>query len=175
MICHGICRKIEVFKEVTKGHAVIMGRKTFESIGRPLPHRENIIVTSNKELDIPNCQVMHSAEEAVRFAKTETKNVLSSAVQHYTRRFCLCGQAVCDKIDETFEGDRYFPEFSEAEWEIVSRRKGLKDDKILMTTNSSFIKERIEERISCCAIVFMDLFGLYAHQAYQASAGAADT
>ena len=80
---------LKYFKEVTKGHAVIMGRKTFESIGRPLPHRENIIVTSNKELDIPNCQVMHSAEEAVRFAKTETKNVLSSAVQHYTRRFCL--------------------------------------------------------------------------------------
>lgn len=64
---------LKYFKEVTKGHAVIMGRKTFESIGKPLPHRENIIVTSNKELDIPNCQVMHSAEEAVRFAKNKNE------------------------------------------------------------------------------------------------------
>ncbi|MCM3209937.1 dihydrofolate reductase [Bacillus licheniformis] len=121
---------LKYFKEVTKGHAVIMGRKTFESIGRPLPHRENIIVTSNKELDIPNCQVMHSAEEAVRFAKNRNEEcfVIGGSTL-YTEILPFADKLYVTKIDETFEGDRYFPEFSEAEWKIVSRRKGLKDDK----------------------------------------------
>lgn len=121
---------LKYFKEVTKGHAVIMGRKTFESIGRPLPHRENITVTSNKELDIPNCQVMHSAEEAVRFAKNRNEEcfVIGGSTL-YTEILPFADKLYVTKIDETFEGDRYFPEFSEAEWEIVSRRKGLKDDK----------------------------------------------
>ncbi|GIN77574.1 Dihydrofolate reductase [Bacillus paralicheniformis] len=121
---------LKYFKEVTKGHAVIMGRKTFESIGRPLPHRENIIVTSNKELDIPNCQVMHSTEEAVRFAKNKNEEcfVIGGSTL-YAEILPFADKLYVTKIDETFEGDRYFPEFSEAEWEIVSRRKGLKDDK----------------------------------------------
>ncbi|EWH21959.1 dihydrofolate reductase [Bacillus haynesii] len=121
---------LKYFKEVTKGHAVIMGRKTFESIGRPLPHRENIIITSNKELDIPNCQVMHSAEEAVRFAKNRNEEcfVIGGSTL-YTDILPFADKLYVTKIDETFEGDRYFPEFNEAEWEIVSRRKGLKDDK----------------------------------------------
>ncbi|MED1715355.1 dihydrofolate reductase [Bacillus paralicheniformis] len=121
---------LKYFKEVTKGHAVIMGRKTFESIGKPLPHRENIIVTSNKELDIPNCQMMHSAEEAVRFAKNKNEEcfVIGGSTL-YTEILPFADKLYVTKIDETFEGDRYFPEFSEAEWEIVSRRKGLKDDK----------------------------------------------
>ncbi|MFC8152157.1 dihydrofolate reductase [Bacillus paralicheniformis] len=121
---------LKYFKEVTKGHAVIMGRKTFESIGRPLPHRENIIVTSNKELDIPNCQVMHSAEEAVRFAKNKNEEcfVIGGSTL-YAEILPFADKLYVTKIDENFEGDRYFPEFSEAEWEIVSRRKGLKDDK----------------------------------------------
>lgn len=121
---------LKYFKEVTKGHAVIMGRKTFESIGKPLPHRENIIVTSNKELDIPNCQVMHSAEEAVRFAKSKNEEcfVIGGSTL-YAEILPFADKLYVTKIDETFEGDRYFPEFSEAEWEIVSRRKGLKDDK----------------------------------------------
>ncbi|KAA6451756.1 dihydrofolate reductase [Bacillus swezeyi] len=121
---------LKYFKEVTNGHAVIMGRKTFESIGRPLPNRKNIVVTTDKGLDIPGCEVLHSAEEAVQYAKNRDEECfVIGGSKLYTDLLPFADKLYVTRIDETFEGDRYFPAFGEDEWDVVSRQKGIKDDK----------------------------------------------
>lgn len=122
-------RDLKYFKDVTSGHTVIMGRKTFESIGKPLPNRRNVVVTTNGELDLPGARNAHSADEAVRFAKESGEEcfVIGGSTL-YTELLPYADKLYMTKIDEAFEGDRYFPEFSEDEWEIVSRQKGVKDE-----------------------------------------------
>lgn len=121
---------LKYFKNVTSGHAVIMGRKTYESIGRPLPNRKNIVVTSNRDLDFPGCDILHSAEDVVQFATgSDEECFVIGGSTLYTELLPHADKLYMTKIDEAFEGDRFFPEFNEDEWEIVSRQKGLKDDK----------------------------------------------
>ncbi|MFN2745680.1 MULTISPECIES: dihydrofolate reductase [Bacillus] len=120
---------LKYFKKVTTGHPVIMGRKTYESIGRPLPNRKNLVVTSNQALNLPGCEVLHSPEEAVRFANQQDEECfVIGGSKLYTELLPYADKLYVTKIDETFEGDCYFPAFSEDEWEIISRQKGLKDE-----------------------------------------------
>ncbi|MDA7025710.1 dihydrofolate reductase [Bacillus sp. CLL-7-23] len=120
---------LKYFKKVTSGHPVIMGRKTFESIGKPLPNRRNIVVTSNRNITIPDCEILYSVQEIVKFASKEEECFVIGGSTLYRELFPFAEKLYMTKIDEAFEGDRYFPEFAENEWEMVSRKKGLKDDK----------------------------------------------
>ncbi|WP_078555661.1 dihydrofolate reductase [Bacillus alkalicellulosilyticus] len=119
------------FKKVTTGHAIVMGRKTFDSIGKPLPNRENIVITRNSEFTMEGCTVLHSIEEFLSLAKQREQEEL----------FVIGGAAIfkelmdnVDKlyitfIDEEVEGDTYFPEIDQEKWELVSEEKGIKDEK----------------------------------------------
>ncbi len=111
------------FKELTTGKPVVMGRKTFESIGRPLPNRANIIVTRDKNYKADNCVVVHSAGEAIKAAKGNEEVMIIGGAEIYKQFLPRADRLYLTLIDKEFEGDAYFPEFDKNEWEEVSREE----------------------------------------------------
>lgn len=122
---------LKYFKEQTIGKTIVMGRKTFEGMGsKPLPNRETIVLTNNKTYQATGVTVMHSVEEVLEFAKTQTQMVMiigggvifNDFMPYYD---CLYRTV----IEETFEGDTYFPPVDWSKWEEVSNVKGTVDEK----------------------------------------------
>lgn len=118
------------FKQVTMGHPIIMGRKTFESIGKVLPGRENIIVTRDKDYNIEGCTVIHSVEEIKKIEQDKNDELfVIGGAEIFKETFEIVDRLYITLIDEEFEGDTYFPEFNKNDWVIVSNEKGIKDEK----------------------------------------------
>ncbi len=116
------------FKKVTMGKPVIMGRKTFESIGKPLPGRKNIIITGNKAFEAQGCSIAGSAEEAIALAGEEEAFVIGGA-EIYRAFLPSADNLYITQIDETFEADTFFPELDYSQWEMVSSLPGVRDEK----------------------------------------------
>ncbi len=116
------------FKKTTLGHPVIMGRKTFESIGKPLPGRENVIVTSNRDYHAESCLVLHTLEEARNYCRDKDVFIIGGA-QIYQEFFPYADRLYITLIDEDFSGDTYFPEIHEEKWQLISKTDGVKDEK----------------------------------------------
>ena len=98
------------FKELTSGKPVIMGRKTYESIGRPLPNRLNIVVTRNKDLSIDGCIVVHSIEEGFRKARGRgSKEIfVIGGAEIYRKAFKYVSNIYLTRVHEEFDGDSFF-------------------------------------------------------------------
>ncbi len=124
-------KDLRYFKERTTGHTIIMGRKTFESLGRVLPNRKHVVLTRN-DLTLPEeVDIVHDMSEVVQLAKEQPDNEL----------FIIGGGTIFEQfldyadklyvtiIDEIFSGDVYFPTISSDEWEEISREKGERDEK----------------------------------------------
>lgn len=118
------------FKEITTGHPIIMGRKTFESIGRALPNRTNIIITRNKNYSIENTKVAHSLNEAIEIAKKIDEDIfILGGGKIYEQALDLVDILEVTEVHENFEGDTYFPEIDLNVWKEISRIKHHKDEK----------------------------------------------
>ncbi|QPA32466.1 dihydrofolate reductase [Thermaerobacillus caldiproteolyticus] len=118
------------FKKVTMGHPIVMGRKTFESIGRPLPGRENIIVTRNRSFQPEGCTVIHSVEGIKQIAAKRSDEVfVIGGAELFAAILPLADRLYITKIEANFPGDTFFPVFNEAEWRLISCEKGQKDEK----------------------------------------------
>lgn len=102
------------FREITTGHVIIMGRKTFESIGRPLPNRTNIIITHNQNFSAPGCIVVKSLDEALNEAKkVETDEIfIVGGGQIFAEALPFANKLFLTIVDEDAEGDVYFPDYS---------------------------------------------------------------
>jgi dihydrofolate reductase len=111
------------FKQLTLGHSVVMGRKTFESIGKPLPNRENVIITKNMGYQKEGCLILHSMDEACAFCAGRETFIIGGA-QIYQEFFSYADRLYITFIDEVFSGDSFFPEFDEKRWRLVSKTKG---------------------------------------------------
>ena len=98
------------FKELTMGHTLIMGRKTFDSIGRPLPGRVNIVVSRNPSLSIPGAIVVPSLEDAIANTKGETAYVIGGS-EIFAKALPLADHIDLTQIDAEVEGDVFFPRF----------------------------------------------------------------
>jgi len=116
------------FKALTTGHAVIMGRKTFESIGRPLPNRDNIVVTRNKSYKPEGVIVVDSIEAAIKVAKSEEVFIIGGG-QIYALGLPYANKMYLTIIDASAKADAFFPKFDEKEWRIVSEEHHAKDEK----------------------------------------------
>ncbi|MFD3450075.1 dihydrofolate reductase [Microbacteriaceae bacterium 4G12] len=117
------------FKRVTMGHPIVMGRKTFESIGRPLPGRENIVVTRNKEYEAAGCKVIHSLKDLLERPKQREEELfIIGGAEIFKEALPVADRLYITHIDEVFEGDTYFPEIANEQWHIVSKEKGIKDE-----------------------------------------------
>ena len=118
------------FKRVTMGHAVIMGRKTFESMGGLLPGRENVIVTRNRDYAKEGAAILHSAEEIVEYAKGTTEEVfVIGGAEIFKQTMPYADKMYITRIEYAFEGDAFFPEYDEAEWRLAASERGKEDDK----------------------------------------------
>lgn len=119
---------LQFFKKTTSGNSIIMGRKTYESIGRPLPNRQNIVITRNKDLKIEGVNVVSSVEEALSIATSEEKFIVGGG-QIYKDSLNIADKVYLTKVHENFEGDTYFPELDMNVWTETSNTPGTLDEK----------------------------------------------
>ncbi|MDT8858663.1 dihydrofolate reductase [Alkalihalobacillus sp. MEB130] len=117
------------FKKVTTGHTIVMGRKTYESIGRPLPKRRNVVLTRDEQYKAEGCDVVHTVEAVLDIAQQEDECFVIGGTEVFKLFWEHVDRLYVTYIDETFEGDTFFPEISDDEWEIVFVEKGVVDEK----------------------------------------------
>ena len=130
MVWH-LSADLKHFKELTTGHTIIMGRKTFESLGRVLPNRKHIIFSQNKDLKIKeeNVQVVHSLLEIQDLIEGKEEAFVIGGAMIYNFLMPYVDKMYVTEIDEEFEGDTFFPKINTEVWKETSRIKGPKDDK----------------------------------------------
>ncbi|MDY7396275.1 dihydrofolate reductase [Aureibaculum sp. 2210JD6-5] len=116
------------FKKITSGHDVIMGRKTYESLGGPLPSRTNIIISRNRNYMAPLCTVVHSLEDALIASEDPDPYILGGA-QIYTEAIKIADKLDLTLVDASFDADAFFPEINNKIWKETSREKHYADEK----------------------------------------------
>ena len=128
------------FKEITTGHPIVMGRKTYESIGRPLPNRRNIIITRDEQYQVDGCEVVNSIEESLLLTNNDCFIIGGGEI--YKQSLPIAQQIFMTVIDEDFDGDTNFPELDKS-WYVSSKVNYQQDEK--NPHNYSFILyERFE-------------------------------
>ena len=95
------------FKEVTGGHSIVMGRKTYQSIGRPLPNRRNIIITKDENYEVDGCEVVNSIEEALLLTNSDCFIIGGGEI--YKQTLHIANQIYLTQVDEDFEADEKNP------------------------------------------------------------------
>ena len=110
------------FRTTTTGHPVVMGRKTYESIGRPLPKRTNVVVTRG-DSEFEGCEVAHSLEEAIAMFPAEEEVFIIGGAQIYAQALSLADKIYLTIVHKEYEGDTSFPKFDMSEWQEVAREE----------------------------------------------------
>ena len=105
------------FKQTTMGKPILMGRKTWESIGRPLPGRTNIVITRDENYDAPGCVVVHSIEAALQAEAQQDEVMVIGGAEFYRQVLPRTDRIYLTRINEDFEGDTLFPELDSSEWQ----------------------------------------------------------
>jgi len=117
------------FKSITVGHPILMGRKTFDSIGKPLPNRMNIIMTRDNEFQADGCHVVSSVDEALDCAKNEQVEevFVIGGAEIYKQLLPQIKRVHLTIVHHEFDGDVYFPKLREDEWKEISRERHMAD------------------------------------------------
>ena len=117
------------FKELTEGHVLIMGRKTFESLGKVLPNRKHVVMTENKSLNIEdeNVQIVHSMLELQQYIEDENENFVIGGAMIFNLLMPHVKKMYVTELDKDFEGNALFPKINLDIWEEVSREEGPSD------------------------------------------------
>jgi len=110
------------FKALTMGHHLIMGRKTYDSIGKPLPGRTTVVVTRDRNLKIDGCIVVHSLAEAIAACADDEIFVVGGA-EIYAQALPLADTLYITEIQQDVDGDAHFPEFDKSVWQELTRDK----------------------------------------------------
>ena len=111
------------FKKITMGHMIVMGRKTWDSIGRPLPGRKNAVITRNRGLQNEGVLIFHSLAEAIDYAieRNEEEIFIIGGEQIYRLALPLADKVYLTLVYGSFEGDAYFPEIDPLQWKVDSK------------------------------------------------------
>lgn len=117
------------FKRLTSDHYIIMGRKTFESFPRLLPHRTHIVITRKKNYQPHDVIVVHSLEEALKVSKLDPQPFIIGGGEIYKMGMKYADRIELTRVHETFDADTYFPEINEDEWKLVNELPHPKDEK----------------------------------------------
>ncbi len=117
------------FRAITMGKPIVMGRKTHESIGRPLPGRQNIVISTHPERIAPGCAVVPSLAAALVFANSAEEVMLIGGARLYQEALPRARRLYLTEVHAELEGDVYFPHIDRAEWREIERRDRLADDK----------------------------------------------
>ncbi len=108
------------FKNITTGGTVIMGRKTYDSVGKPLPNRRNIIIT-RQSIDIDGCEVVNSLDAALALCKTEQEVFIVGGAEIYKMAMSVTNRIYLTIVHHNFEADTYFPEIEPDKWTETAR------------------------------------------------------
>ncbi|MQR96202.1 dihydrofolate reductase [Fictibacillus phosphorivorans] len=114
-------------QEVTMGKTIVLGRKNFESIGRALPGRKNIVLTRKSNFSSQDCIILHSINDVLKICEGDEEVVIFGGEEIYTQFMPMVTKLYLTKIHHVFEGDTYFPEINEKDWKEISRVRGVKD------------------------------------------------
>lgn len=119
------------FKELTTGHVIIMGRKTFESLGKVLPNRKHIILTrdENYKVDNENVEIVNDISQIDKYVNDENENFVIGGAIIYNQLMKKANKLYVTKVKENFDGDAYFPKINEDEWKVVGKEQRGKDEK----------------------------------------------
>jgi len=118
------------FKQLTTGHHIIMGRKTFETFPKPLPNRTHIVITRNKNYKKEGAIVVHNMKEALKLAEKDDQPFIIGGGEIYKMGLPVADKIELTRVHGTFENaDTFFPEFSADEWRLTSELKHPKDEK----------------------------------------------
>lgn len=119
------------FKSLTTGHVIIMGRKTYDSIGKPLPNRTTIVISRNPDLQIEGVICTCSMEEAILKAKSLSREeiFIVGGAEIYKLSLAVADQILVTQLHDIFEGDTFFPEIVADQWEVIERERGVTDEK----------------------------------------------
>lgn len=117
------------FKKTTSGHHIIMGRNTFESIGKPLPNRTTVIITRNKNYNAPGCIIVDSLEKALENAKEDDSPFIIGGAQIYKQAINLVDQLDITEVHHPFDADVFFPKIDLKIWKETKRERFEKDEK----------------------------------------------
>ena len=117
------------FKKITSGHTIIMGRKTFESLGRVLPNRHHVILCNDAQMNIDdeNVEILSDISMLDKYINSEEENFVIGGATMYKLLMPYCNKMYITEIDKEFEGDVSFPEIDMKEWKITNTEKGPKD------------------------------------------------
>lgn len=134
------------FKQLTSGHFIIMGRKTFESFPKPLPNRTHIIITRQKnyanQVDNSCCRVVESMEEAIAKTNSAEENYVIGGGEIYNLALPFADKIELTRVHGNFDADAFFPEINSSEWNLVNEEFHPKDEKHNFAfTFQTFIKK----------------------------------
>ena len=117
------------FKRLTSGHTIIMGRKTFESLGRVLPNRHHIILCNDVQMQIDNenVEIFDNISMLDKYVKDKNENFVIGGATIYKLLMPMCNKMYITEINQDFDGDVAFPEINLDEWKVIEREKGPED------------------------------------------------
>ena len=116
-----ISSDLKNFKKITMGKPILMGRKTYESIGRPLPGRENIVLTKNKNYFAEGCIVKNTIDEVFLYCQKVPELMIMGGAALYEQTLYKVKRLYITEVNATTDGDVFFPEFDRNEWVEISR------------------------------------------------------
>lgn len=120
---------LKFFKKTTSGHTVIMGRKTYDSIGKPLPNRRNIVISGNKDLKIEGAEICNSLQEAIDKCATENEVFIIGGAEIYRQAYPLTKRFYITQVHHSFDADTFFYDLRLEEMKEISREDYHKDEK----------------------------------------------
>lgn len=120
---------LRFFKRTTSGHTVIMGRKTYESVGMPLPNRRNLVITRQEDYVLENAEVVHSLGEALTHCANEEEVFIVGGAEIYRQALPRTGRVYLTRVHADLPGDTYFPDLDENDWMLVSADKHDPDER----------------------------------------------
>ncbi len=117
------------FKTITSGHTIVMGRKTFDSMGKPLPNRRNIVITRNPDLKIEGAEVTQSLAEVLERCKKDGEVFVIGGAEIYKEALERTNRIYLTRVHKAFDGDAYFPDLDPKKWVEVAREDHQADEK----------------------------------------------
>ena len=116
-----ISSDLKNFKKITMGKPILMGRKTHDSIGKPLPGRENIILTNNKKYLAEGCTVKNTLDEVYSYCEEQLELVVMGGAILYSQTLDKADKLYITEVNASVNGDTFFPEYKSSQWREISR------------------------------------------------------
>ncbi|WP_417550950.1 type 3 dihydrofolate reductase [Methylophaga sp.] len=120
---------LQYFRRITMGKPILMGRKTHESIGRALPGRQNIVVSSLADYQAEGCDIVNSIEAALKLAEDGDEIMVIGGSSLFEQMFDIVDKLYLTRVHAELEGDTWFPEWDKTQWQLISQESHPADEK----------------------------------------------